>query len=85
MERACRIREGCRQLACGKVRCSYALVEGCRASENLAVHLLRIDNAVVEVEPVNIHNRSHLFLSKSESRPVRGGSAPVRRSYSGVR
>ena len=41
--------------------------------------------AVVEVESVNMHNRSHLFLSKSESRPVRGGPAPVRRSYSGVR
>ena len=41
--------------------------------------------AVVEVEAVNIHNRSNLFLSKSESRPVRGGPAPVRRSYSGVK
>ena len=45
----------------------------------------RADALVVEVEAVNIHNRSHLFLSKSESRPVRGGPAPVRRSYSGVR
>ena len=43
MERASRIHEGCWQLARGKVGCSYALVERCRAPENLAVHFLRVD------------------------------------------
>ena len=40
--------------------------------------------AVIKVESVDIYYRSHVYLSKSESRPSRGGPAPVRRSYSGV-
>ena len=62
---ACCVSKDYRQLACGEVG--------------------RTDALVVEVEAVNIHNRSHLFLSKSERRPVGGAPAPVRRSYSGVR
>ena len=45
VERPRRIREGCWQLARGKVGCSYALVERCCASENLTVHLLWVDHA----------------------------------------
>ena len=45
VERTRRIREGRRQLARGKVGCSYALVERCCASENLTVHLLWVDHA----------------------------------------
>ena len=93
VERPRRIREGCWQLARGKVGCSYALVERCCASENLTVHLLWVDHAdglgsvwrslecpVVEVESVNVNYSSHQFLSESESRPFRNGPAPVRRS-----
>ena len=44
-----------------------------------------LERTVVEIEAINVNYRSHQFLSESESRPLGNGSAPVRRSYSGVR
>ena len=63
-----RIREGRRQLARGKVGCSYALVERSRAPEDLAVNLLRIDHAdgLGEVVACHFDRRFQVGVARNE-------------------
>ena len=84
VERPRRIREGCWQLARGKVGCSYALVERCCASENLAVHLLWVDHAdgLGKVVAYHFDRRFQVGVARNEHGAVvfvpEGGKEHVR-------
>ena len=72
VERSSRVREGCRQLAGGKIGGAYALVERSCAPENLAVHFLQIYHAhgLGEVVSHHFNRRFQVGVSRNEHRAV---------------